>query len=76
MKLKPKPLAINAIKMLLEAHPEIDGLLALIDTFAAAAMRALKEAGMAMPERMRVVIRYDGIRARESSPPLTAANVA
>ncbi len=46
-----------------------------IDTFASGAVRAFQEQAVAIPERMRVVTRYDGIRARESLPPLTAVNM-
>nr|WP_079837622.1 substrate-binding domain-containing protein [Salmonella enterica] len=49
--------------------------LVLIDTFASGAVRAFQEQDIAIPEQMRVVTRYDGIRARESLPPLTAVNM-
>ncbi|MBJ4545116.1 substrate-binding domain-containing protein, partial [Salmonella enterica subsp. enterica serovar Typhimurium] len=65
----------QAAQQLLQAHPDVDGVLVLIDTFASGAVRAFQEQAVAIPERMRVVTRYDGIRARESLPPLTAVNM-
>ncbi|MDI5422670.1 substrate-binding domain-containing protein, partial [Salmonella enterica subsp. enterica serovar Kentucky] len=65
----------QAAQQLLQAHPNVDGVLVLIDTFASGAVRAFQEQAVAIPERMRVVTRYDGIRARESLPPLTAVNM-
>ncbi|EHC31166.1 Putative lacI-family transcriptional regulator, partial [Salmonella enterica subsp. enterica serovar Alachua str. R6-377] len=76
-------------QQLLQAHPDVDGVLVLIDTFASGAVRAFQEQDIAIPEQMRVVTRYDGIRARayiyrlslssirarESLPPLTAVNM-
>ncbi|MGG7125907.1 substrate-binding domain-containing protein, partial [Salmonella enterica] len=59
----------------LQAHPDDDGVLVLIDTFACGAVRAFQEQDIAIPEQMRVVTRYDGIRARESLPPLTAVTM-
>ncbi|EPN8134055.1 substrate-binding domain-containing protein [Salmonella enterica] len=65
----------QAAQQLLQAHPDVDGVLVLIDTFASGAVRAFQEQDIAIPEQMRVVTRYDGIRARESLPPLTAVNM-
>ncbi len=60
---------------LLQAHPAVDGVLVLVDTFASGAVRAFHQAGIAIPQRMKIATRYDGIRARESRPPLTAVNM-
>lgn len=60
---------------ILREHPEVDALFVLVDTFASGAVRALKEAGRRLPGDMRVATRYDGIRARESQPQLTAFNL-
>ncbi|CAM3409768.1 substrate-binding domain-containing protein [Salmonella bongori] len=65
----------QAAHQLRQAHPDIDGVLVLIDTFASGAVRAFQEQAVAIPGQMRVVTRYDGIRARESLPPLTAVNM-
>lgn len=65
----------QAAKQLLQEHPDVDGVLVLIDTFASGAVRAFQEMAVAIPGQMRLVTRYDGIRARESLPPLTAVNM-
>ena len=67
--------AYEATVRLLGEHPELDGLLALVDTFATGALRATAELGLAVPEQLRLATRYDGLRARESAPPLTAVNL-
>ncbi len=67
--------AYEATSRLLSAHASLDGIFAAVDTFASGALRALNEAGVAIPGAMRVATRYDGLRARESSPPLTAVDL-
>lgn len=53
----------------------MDGVLILVDTFAAGAVRAFNQLGMSIPEHMRIATRYDGIRARETWPGLMAVNL-
>ncbi|ECG8589923.1 LacI family DNA-binding transcriptional regulator [Salmonella enterica subsp. salamae] len=65
----------RAACQLVQEHPDVDGVLVLIDTFASGAVRAFREQAVAIPEQIRVVTRYDGIRAREALPPLTAVNM-
>lgn len=65
----------DAALNLLESHPEVDALFVLVDTFASGVVQAFNEHGVAMPEQIRVATRYDGIRARESTPRLTAFNL-
>ena len=65
----------QATRQLLQDNPEVDGVLILVDTFASGAIRAFHETATEIPQRMRLVTRYDGIRARESQPPLTALNL-
>ncbi|MCT4703671.1 substrate-binding domain-containing protein [Enterobacteriaceae bacterium H20N1] len=65
----------QAAHQLLQDDPEVDGVLVLVDTFASGAVRAFHETKTAIPERMRLVTRYDGIRARESQPQMTAMNM-
>lgn len=65
----------QAARQLLQDNPEVDGLLVLVDTFASGAVRAFHETATAIPQRMRIATRYDGIRARESQPPLTSVNM-
>lgn len=65
----------QAASQMLQEHPEVNGVLVVVDTFASGAVRAFHDASIAMPQRMRLATRYDGIRARESQPPLTAVNM-
>jgi len=67
--------AFEATLGLMAAHPELDGILASVDTFAAGALRALKHLGIAVPGALRLATRHDGHRARESAPPLTAVDL-
>lgn len=64
-----------AMHRLLADHPTLDGLFVPVDAFATGAMRALREAGRAVPAQVRVATRYDGLRAREERPALTASNL-
>lgn len=67
--------AYAATQELLAAHPDIDALLAPIDTFATGAVRAAEEAGRTIGDDLLIATRYDGLRARTSSPPLTAVDL-
>ncbi|RJE82099.1 substrate-binding domain-containing protein [Paracoccus onubensis] len=60
---------------LLHANPAIDGIFAAIDAFASGAVRAARELGRTMPGQLRIVTRYDGLRAKLSQPPLTAVDL-
>lgn len=65
----------EACAALLREHPEIDGLCALVDAFAVGAVQAINDRGLRVPNDVRVVTRYDGIRARSCQPPLTAVDL-
>lgn len=65
----------EAAQKLVESHPEVDTLYVLVDTFATGAVRGLQDLGIDIPGRIRVATRYDGIRARESTPRLTSFNL-
>jgi DNA-binding LacI/PurR family transcriptional regulator len=65
----------QATLRILDSRPNVDAIFVLIDTFATGAVRALNERGIAIPEKMRIATRYDGLRARESTPRLTAFNL-
>lgn len=65
----------QAARQMLQEYPEVNGVLVLVDTFASGAVRAFHDAAVAIPQQMRLTTRYDGIRARESLPPLTAVNM-
>lgn len=60
---------------LLRAEPGIDGIFAAIDAFASGAVRAARDLGVGVPDRLRIVTRYDGLRAKLSQPPLTAVDL-
>lgn len=60
---------------LLAAHPDMDGLCALVDAFAVGAIRAALSRNLRIPEDLRVVTRYDGLRAKTCIPALTAVNL-
>ena len=56
-------------------HPDIDAVLAPIDTFATGAVRAAQKSGRTVGEDLLIATRYDGLRARTSHPPLTAVDL-
>ncbi|RII11207.1 putative HTH-type transcriptional repressor ExuR [Streptomyces sp. YIM 130001] len=60
---------------LLAEHPATDAVFALVDAFAVGAVQAIKDSGRRVPEDVMVVTRYDGLRARTCSPPLTAVDL-
>ncbi|MFC6673733.1 substrate-binding domain-containing protein [Marinobacterium aestuariivivens] len=66
---------MQACRDLLGEHPGIDAICAPVDAFAVGAVRALKEMGRRIPDDVRVVTRYDGLRAQNCQPPLTAVNL-
>ncbi|GAA1947379.1 substrate-binding domain-containing protein [Brevibacterium antiquum] len=65
----------RASTQLLEEHPEVDGLIVPIDAFATGAVRAGQEAGRTIGDDLLIATRYDGLRARTSTPPLTAVDL-
>jgi DNA-binding LacI/PurR family transcriptional regulator len=60
---------------LLRSYPDIDGVYASVDTFAAGASRAIADLGRKIPSDVRIATRYDGFRARTNRPPLTAVDL-
>ena len=52
-----------------------DAVLAPIDAMATGVMRALKTQNVRIPDEVRVVTRYDGVRARTEAPALTAIDL-
>lgn len=52
-----------------------DGVLVPIDAMATGVMAGLRAAGLDVPGDVQVVTRYDGLRARSESPPLTALDL-
>jgi DNA-binding LacI/PurR family transcriptional regulator len=65
----------EATTAMLSQHPEIDALLVSVDAFAVGARRAAADLGVDVPDRLKLVTRYDGNLARECNPPLTALNL-
>ncbi|WP_028223042.1 LacI family DNA-binding transcriptional regulator [Paraburkholderia oxyphila] len=65
----------EACAALLQQHPQLDGLCALVDAFAVGAVQGLADAGRRVPGDVRIATRYDGIRARSCRPPLTAVDL-
>lgn len=68
-------LACRETLRLLEENPEIDGIFAAVDAFATGAVQAARRLRRAIPGQVRVVTRYDGLRAKLSVPPLTAVDL-
>ncbi|RXZ44529.1 LacI family DNA-binding transcriptional regulator [Crenobacter cavernae] len=66
---------LTTSRELLHEHPEIDGICAPVDAFAAGALQAAQQLDRRVPEQIKVVTRYDGIRAKTSTPPLTAVDL-
>lgn len=65
----------EACIQLLEQYPGIDGLCIPVDAFAIGAVKALSARGIKVPQDVKVATRYDGLRARECTPPLTALDM-
>lgn len=65
----------TAAHEMMRCFPDLDGLCVTVDAFAVGALRALSEAGRRVPEDVLVATRYDGLRARTCSPPLTAVDL-
>jgi DNA-binding LacI/PurR family transcriptional regulator len=60
---------------LIERYPDIDAICAPVDAFAVGAVRALQALGRSVPGDLMIATRYDGLRARDCSPPLTSLNL-
>ncbi|GGO83560.1 transcriptional regulator [Marinobacterium nitratireducens] len=65
----------RACQALLQQHPEIDAICAPVDAFAVGAVSALQSLGIRVPDDVMVATRYDGLRARNCTPPLTAVDL-
>ena len=60
---------------LLSEHPEIDAICAPIDAFAVGAAGAAAELGRRVPADIKLATRYNGLRAINCVPPLTAVDL-
>lgn len=65
----------QATRRLLAEAPQTDGILAAVDAFASGALRAARDLGRRLPGDLRIVTRYDGLRAKLAEPPLTAVDL-
>lgn len=64
-----------ACRTLLESDPVIDALCVPVDAFATGAVQAAADLGREVPHDLIIATRYDGLRARESRPQLTAVDL-
>ena len=60
---------------LLSNYPEIDAICAPVDAFAVGAVQAVGELGRRVPADVKIVTRYNGLRALNCTPPLTAVDL-
>lgn len=60
---------------LFQNHPEVDGILAHVDAFATGVLQAAEAWGYDVPGRLKVATRYDGLRAKLATTPLTAVDL-
>lgn len=67
--------ALAAIEDYFATEMVPDAILVPIDSMASGVMRALRQYGLRVPEDVRVVTRYDGVRARTEDPQLTALDL-
>ena len=67
--------ALQCVSEMVAQGHRMDAVLVPIDAMATGVMRALKEAKLAVPDRVRVATRYDGVRARSEEPQLTALDL-
>ncbi|KAA2314980.1 LacI family DNA-binding transcriptional regulator [Pseudooceanicola sediminis] len=67
--------ARDAICQALHENPGIDGVLVPVDALATGVMQGLRDLGRSVPGDVRVVTRYDGLRARSEVPALTAVDL-
>jgi DNA-binding LacI/PurR family transcriptional regulator len=64
-----------ACRDLLDGDNGIDALCVPVDAFATGAVQAAADLGRNIPRDLKIATRYDGLRARESRPQLTAVNL-
>jgi len=65
----------GALGELLAKLPAVDAICAPVDAVAAGLVPALRAIGRSVPGDVMIATRYDGPRARECDPPLTALNL-
>lgn len=67
--------AAEAAEKLLRANPSVTALCVPVDAFATGVLEAARAVGRRVPEDLRLVTRYDGMRAKLATPPLTAVDL-
>ncbi|MEV7965568.1 substrate-binding domain-containing protein [Sphaerisporangium sp. NPDC088356] len=67
--------AYRVVSGMLARGTDVDAVYAPIDLFAVGAGRALCEAGRRIPEDVRLVTHYNGLRAQTFEPPITALDL-
>lgn len=67
--------AADAVATLIREGQGFDGILVPTDAMATGVMNALRQHGLSVPDQVKVVTRYDGVRARTENPPLTAVDL-
>lgn len=67
--------AAEAAEKLLIANPSVTALCVPVDAFATGVLEAARAVGRRVPEDLRLVTRYDGMRAKLATPPLTAVDL-
>jgi DNA-binding LacI/PurR family transcriptional regulator len=65
---------VAAMKTLLEREPDLDAVFAASDLMAGGALRALREAGLRVPQDVALVGFEDAPVARQTEPPLTTVH--
>ncbi|ANK76854.1 LacI family transcriptional regulator (plasmid) [Ensifer adhaerens] len=67
--------AAIAAESLLRANPSISALCVPVDAFATGVLNAARATGRQIPHDLRIATRYDGMRAKLATPPLTAVDL-
>lgn len=68
-------LAAAEVGQVLADHPGLDGLFVPVDAFASGVVAAAASRGVSIPGALKIATRYDGLRAKLASPPLTAVEL-
>jgi DNA-binding LacI/PurR family transcriptional regulator len=65
----------RAFDAIFARDPMVDGLFVPLATFAVGARESLRCHGRRVPDDVKIMTRYDGIRARDCDPPLSAVDL-
>ncbi len=67
--------AAIAAESLLRDNPSVSALCVPVDAFATGVLKAARATGRKIPQDLRIATRYDGMRAKLATPPLTAVDL-